>query len=270
MKISVLMSIYDKEKAEYLETALESIVNQTLKPDQFVIIEDGNISKELKQVLKKYKKKYPQMIEIYSLKEKVGLGRALKYGVLKCKNEYIARMDSDDIAPLYRLEEQSKILENNPKLDILGGYIEEYDEQMKELISIRKVPHTQGEISQFIKTQSPFNHGTVVIKKNAIIKSGNYNMVQLEDYDPWARMLLNGCKMANTDMILGKNRTGKEMYKRRSGIKQIKKILEIEKNLLKYKIINKRIYIVNIIVRSMFALIPTNFKKNFYKIIRKL
>lgn len=271
MKISVLMSVYYKEKSEYLNQALESIVNQTLKPAEIVIVKDGKISEELENILLKYKNKYEQLIEIYSLPNNVGLGKALKYGVEKCKFEYIARMDTDDIAPLYRLEEQAKILEKNPDIDILGGYIEEYDEQMKEIISLRKVPLTIEEIKKYIKFQSPFNHGTVIMKKDAVISAGNYNDIQLEDYDLWARMLINKCKMMNITLILGKNRTGNSMYKRRSGIKQIQKVIEIEKKLLSYKIINRYTCLKNIVLRSIIAVLPLKIKNIIYvNVIRKI
>lgn len=271
MKISVLMSVYYKEKSEYLDQALESIVNQTFKPAQIVIVKDGKIPEELEDILQKYKKEHHQIIDIYSLPYNIGLGEALKYGVDKCKFEYIARMDTDDISPLYRLEEQAKILQNNPDIDILGGYIEEYDEKMNKIISIRKVPLTKEEISTYIKFQSPFNHGTVIIKKEAIIKAGNYDNTQLEDYDLWARMLINKCEMMNINMILGKNRTGNSMYKRRSGLKQIKKVIEIEKKLLRYRIINKFTFLKNIVSRSIVAILPIKLKNIVYtNIIRKL
>lgn len=140
MEISVLMSIYEKEKPEYFRQALESIVNQALQAKQIVIIKDGKLTKELDEVLADFKSEFPDMIDIYALEKKVGLGEALKFGVHKCKYEYIARMDTDDIAVPERFLEQAKVLEENPELDILGGFIEEYDENMENLISVRKVP----------------------------------------------------------------------------------------------------------------------------------
>ena len=270
MKVSVLISIYYKEKPEYLDEALNSIVNQTLKPEQIVIVKDGKLTNELDFVLNKYKESYNKLIDIYELEKNMGLGNALNFGIEKCRNEYIARMDTDDIAPIYRLEEQAKIMEMNPDLDILGGYIEEYDEKMEKVLSIRTVPLTMEEIKNFIKTQCPFNHGSVMFKKQAVIKSGSYNDVKLEDYDLWARMLKNNCKMANIDIVLNKMRTGEELYKRRNGIGYVKKVIEIENKLLEYNIINKFEYIKNIFIRVNIALIPVKIKKWIYiNIIRK-
>lgn len=270
MEISVLMSVYDEEKPSYLEQALQSMINQTLPPKQIVIVKDGKLKQELEEVLEKYKKRFPKMIDIYSFVQNLGLGEALKFGLQKCKYEYIARMDTDDIAPLERFERQSEIFKQNPQLDLLGGYIEEYDEKMEKLVSIRKVPLTLAEIKKQIKTQSPFNHGTVIMRKQAVLKAGNYSKTKLEDYDLWARMLIGGCKMANTKEILGKNRTGNSMYARRSGIKQVKKILEMEKNLYTYQIIGFFTMLKNIGIRSIVALLPIQMKQFVYtKWIRK-
>ncbi len=269
INISVLMSVYYKEKPSYLKESIQSIINQTLQPNQIVIIKDGKLGKELEDILKEFKNKYTNLIDIYPLKENKGLGSALRYGVQKCKYEYIARMDTDDIAPLNRLEEQSKIL-NNSDIDILGGYIEECDENMKNVISIRKVPLESEEIKKYAKYQSPFNHGTVIIKKETLIKIGNYKPnIELEDYELWSRMIINNCKMKNIDKILGKFRTSKDMYKRRNGRKQIKKIIQIENILLDYKIINIFQYIYNILIRSILAITPVGIKKEIYKIIRR-
>lgn len=271
MKISVLMSVYKEEQAKYLDKAIESIIDQTQKPNQIVIIKDGKLTNELEEVIARYKNRFPKLIDIYELEKNSGLGVSLRYGIKKCKYEYVARMDTDDVAPKYRLEEQIRILKDDPSLDILGGYIEEYDENMKELISIRKVPLTLEKIQKHMKTKSPFNHGTVIMKRETVLRIGNYRNVKIEDYDLWARMLINGCKMANMDIVLGKNRTGKTMYKKRSGMKYIRKIVEIENKLLEYKIINKVTYIKNVIIRSAVAIVPVKLKKFLYKeIIRKI
>lgn len=271
MEISVLMSVHKKEKPEYLIESIESIINQTLMPKQIVIIKDGALSEELDDIVNIYKSKYYNLIDIYEIKESLGLGNALRFGIEKCKCEYIARMDADDVAPLYRFEKQVEVFDKNKELDILGGYIEEYDENMKSLESIRKVPLTLEEIKTYIKKQCPFNHGTVIMKKEAVIKSGNYSDVALEDYDLWARMLISGCNMQNMDIILGKNRAGKSLYKRRGGIKRIKKQIEIENRLLSYKIIDIPMYIKNVIFRISVSILPISIRKKIYiKIIRKI
>ena len=271
MDISVLMSVYYKEKSEYLEKAIESIINQTYKPKQIVVIKDGKLTEELDAVIDKYKNEYKELIDIFELRENNGLGLALKFGVEKCKCDYIARMDSDDISRKDRFEKQVQFLEKNKSIDILGGYIQEYDKTMKKETSIKKVPLENIDIYEKTKKQCPFNHGTVIFKKKSILKVGNYRNCKIEDYDLWVRMILNKMNMANIEDILVDYRTSYDMYKRRTGIKYLQGILEIEKQLLDNKIINKAQYLKNIISRTILAFIPAKIKMIIYpKLIRKL
>lgn len=271
MKISVLMSVYYKEKPQNLKEALDSLINQTIMPNQIVIVKDGKLTDELENILEDYEKEYSDLIEVYSKTKNMGLGQALKFGIEKCKYEYIARQDSDDISVKERFEKQISYLKEHKDIDVLGGYIEEYDENLEKFLSIRKVPLTNYEICKYIKKQCPFNHGTVIMKKDTVINVGNYNSVKLEDYDLWARMAKAKVKMENLPIILGKNRTGKTLYKKHGGRGRIKSIIEIENKLLKYGIINKMQCTINIIERSIVALMPIGIRKIIYtKIIRRI
>ena len=262
------MPIYEKEKEDNVKQAIESIIDQTFKPDEFVIVQDGIITNSLECLIETYKEKFPGMIKIVKVKEKSTLGKALAIGVKNCKNEYIARMDADDVAINTRLEKQVEILENNPEIDILGGIIEEYDENMEKKVGIRNVPIETESIRKFIKYQCPFNHSTVIFKKSTILKIGNYKDIPIEDYELWARMLKNNCVMKNCNEVLVKYRTSREMYKRRSGVKRIKDLIRIEKILLEYGIINRLQFTFNVFFRMLFAILPVNFKIIMYKLIR--
>lgn len=271
MDISVLMSVYYKEKPEYLDEAIKSIINQTYMPKQIVIIKDGQLTEKLNIVIDKYKNKYKELIDVFELKENMGLGFALRFGVEKCKCNYIARMDSDDISRKDRFEKQIQFLEQNKNIDILGGYIQEYDKTMKKEISIKKVPLNNFDIYNEIKVKNTFNHQTVIFKKKSVLEVGNYRNCKIEDYDLWIRMILNKMDMANIEDILVDYRTSHDMYKRRSGIKYLQGIFKIEKELLDNKIINKVQYLKNIISRTILAFIPARIKMIIYpKIIRKL
>ena len=102
-KYSVLMSLYIKEKPEYLEQSIDSMLNQTVKPDEIVIVEDGPLTDELLDVLKKYKNEHPRIFNIVKSKKNLGLGLALNLGLKNCKNELVARMDTDDISKQFRI-----------------------------------------------------------------------------------------------------------------------------------------------------------------------
>ncbi len=266
IEISVLMPVCNKEHKEYLKEALDSIINQTYKPKEIVIIQDGKLDESKAKLLKSYKQKYSNLINIFEIKKTKSLGVVLNYGVQKCKYEYIARMDADDISELDRFERQAKVLIKNPEIDILGGYINCYDEKMKKIVSTRKVPLTDKKIKKKVKKISPFNHGTVIIKKKKLIEIGNYKDLPIEDYELWGRFAINDTNLRNLDMALVKSRTSKDMYKRRSGFKYIKKVKVVQKLLMEYKIINRFEYYINISVRTIFALLPINLKQFLHKI----
>ena len=271
MKFSVLIPISNKEKPEYLKEAIESVIYQTQKPDQIVVIKDGELSKKLNEIIEIYKKQYPEMIDILELNKQSSLGMVLNEGIKVCKTTYIARMDSDDIARKDRFEKQLKYIQEHPDVDVLGGYIAEYDEKMEKVTSLRKVPLTQKEIYERITRQNPFNHSTVMLKKESVLEIGRYKDCPLEDYDLWIRMRLKNMKMANLPDVLVNYRTSFDMYKRRTGLRYLKGIIKIEKLLLKNKLINKFQYLKNVLVRTGLAFVPAKIKMFLYpRVIRKV
>ncbi len=263
MQFSVLISVYYKDNPQWLKEAIESVLNNTIKPTQIVLVVDGQISNELEQVLAQYK----QILDILRLEKNSGLGIALQQGLLKCKYPLVARMDSDDISLPNRFELQLKEFENNPNLTIVGGYIQEFDSRTREFIAVRKVPLTNKEIKKYVKTRSPFNHPTVMFKKEDILKVGNYQtFYQMEDYYLWARLVKANYQMKNIPEILLNFRTDKNMFARRGGYKYFKSNREVSKQMLKMKIINYPCYLFNITVRFITqVLMPNNIRIIFYK-----
>ena len=263
MPFSVLMSVYNKDNPQWLKQAIDSVLNNTVKPNQIVLVVDGQISNELEQVLTEYK----DSLDILRLEKNSGLGIALQQGLLKCKYPLVARMDSDDISLPNRFEIQLKEFENNPNLTIVGGYIQEFDSQTNEKTSIRKVPLEDNKIKQYIKTRSPFNHVTVMFKKEDVLKVGNYQtFYQIEDYYLWTRLVKENYQMKNISGILVNVRVDTKMFARRGGYKYFKSNKEISKQMLKMKIINYPYYLFNITVRFITqVLMPNNIRTLFYK-----
>ena len=263
MDFSVLMSVYYKDNPQWLKQAIDSVLNNTVKPSQIVLVVDGQIPNELEQVINEYR----DSLDILRLEKNSGLGIALQQGLLKCKYPLVARMDSDDISLPNRFELQLKEFENNPNLTIVGGYIQEFDSQTNEKTSIRKVPLEDTEIKQYLKTRSPFNHPTVMFKKEDILKVGNYQkFYQMEDYYLWARLVKANYQMKNISEILLNFRTDKNMFARRGSYKYFKSNKEVSKQMLKMKIINYPYYMFNIFVRFITqVLMPNNIRTLFYK-----
>lgn len=254
---SVLMSLYCKEKPEYLEECLESLLKQTCPAQQWVIVKDGPLGADLDRMLENYIDKYPNLITIVPIEENVGLGLALKTGIQSCKYEIIARMDTDDIAREDRFEKQLKEFMRKPNLDICGSHIKEFEGDINHILALRKVPLTQKDIVVYQKRRSAFNHMTVMYKKSSVLKAGNYEHAPLmEDDMLWTRMLLAGCKGKNIDDFLVWTRTGKEMIARRGGFAYFKKYKKSRKKIYKTGFISYWDYFYTIIVQFIVALVP--------------
>lgn len=245
-KYSVLMSIYKRENPEYLRLSINSILKQTVPPDEIIIVKDGMLTKELDAVLEGYSK-VNSIFNVIGYRENRGLGFALNYGLNHCRNELVARMDTDDIARPDRCEKQLKEFEKNSALGIIGGDIAEFVDLPSNVVAYRKVPTSDNEIKEYMKTRCPFNHVTVMFKKSAVIAAGNYqDWFWNEDYYLWIRMMKQGCIFANTGDVLVDVRTGIDMYSRRGGKKYFDSEIRLQKYMLKNKIIGLGTYLGNV------------------------
>lgn len=271
MKFSVLMSVYKNDKPEYLKESLDSIINQTVKPNEIVLVIDGPIPEDIENTIKEYEKK-ESIFKILRIKENSGLGNALREGLKECSYELVARMDADDICNLDRFEKQLKEFEKDPELSVIGGYIEEFIDIVDNKVSIREVPLKEEDVRKYIKSRCPLNHMTVMFKKEDVERCGSYMEWHYnEDYYLWLRMFLNNCKIRNIGEVLVHARVGKEMYQRRGGFPYFKQGLEIQKFMLKNKIIHLPRFIYNLIVRFVVQVLCPNSVRAFIykKFIRK-
>jgi len=233
---SVLMSIYINERPKNLEECLNSLITQTKIPSEIVIVKDGPLTKDLDIILENYKKNFPYLINIIELESNVGLGIALAHGLKHCKYELVARMDTDDIARNDRFERQLEYFNADKSLDIIGSHIIEFEEDVNNIVGKRTVPLNANEINQFAKRRNPFNHVTVMYKKDIVLSVGNYRKVSgigYEDYDLWIRLLISGANCKNIDDYLVYVRGGKDMYKRRGNRERLKTALTFRYNMFK-------------------------------------
>lgn len=213
---SVLLPIYYRENPQFLDLALESLEKQTLPATEIVLVKDGPLTDELDRVIDKYIKKLP--IKIFKLNTNRGLGEALSFGLLNCSYEYVARMDSDDICVPQRFEKQAKIFQENPKLDILGTYLQEFVNEPGDLKVTRKVPLDHQQIHSYTFYRCPFNHPSVMFRKSAVLSVGSYKkMPFFEDYYLWIRMAKGNCIFQNIGEVLLYFRIGNNMISRRHG-----------------------------------------------------
>lgn len=263
---SVLMSLYYKEGPEYLRKCLDSLFHQTAMPNEIVIVKDGPLTNELETVLDEFERKNPQMFTFVSLPKNCGLGIALSVGVPHCKNELVARMDTDDVCRQDRFELQLREFEKDPNLDICGSHILEFEGSTDNIVSKRRVPLVNEEIWKYQKRRDGFNHMTVMYKKSSVLKAGNYQSCMLmEDTYLWARMFLTGCKAKNVDDYLVYARVGKDMIKRRGGLAYFKKYKQGRKMVKETGYISWWDYYYTLAVQFVVALMPNALRSWVFK-----
>src|SRR5690348_1348881 len=118
MRLSILMSVYQRESPQFLREALESLATQTVPADEVVIVKDGPVGSDLDAAISSYREKLP--IACLQLEKNEGLGSALNAGLSKCGADLVARMDADDICACDRFEKQLAFFEQNPEADVVG------------------------------------------------------------------------------------------------------------------------------------------------------
>lgn len=210
-KYSVLMSLYKKENPEYLRIAIDSMLNQTVAPDEIVLVEDGPLTDGLYAVLDEY-----PMLHRIKNETNLGLGLALNVGLKECRNELVARMDTDDCSKPDRCEKQLQRFLEKPYLAIVGSHIDEFVDDISNVISQRIVPTTSEEIYKFAKKRSAFNHPTVMYSKTSVLENNGYaDLKRNQDVDLFGRMQFNGYKAENIDEALLWFRSSDELAKRR-------------------------------------------------------
>lgn len=225
---SVLMSVYHLNSPEELKQSIDSMLNQTIKAEQFVLVEDGPIADELSSVIEGYRVNNKSLFTLVKLSENQGLGKALDAGLLQCRNDLVARMDADDISLPERCEKLLKLFEANPKLAIAGTNINEFYDDPSKVVSSRVVPNDYKSICKFMKRRSPFNHSTVMFRKSEVLRCGGYGkMRRKQDLDLFARMINMDCYALNINESLLLFRSNEGNYKRRKSWEYCKSYIDV-------------------------------------------
>ncbi len=269
---SVLMSVYRKEKAEYLKQAMDSIWSQTIPTDDFVLVCDGPLNAELDTVIENMQAAHPGTLNVVRLEKNRGLGNALNIGIKECKHELVARMDSDDISRADRCERQLKVFQTHPDVSVVSGIVEEFTSVTDQIEARRVLPETQDQILAFAKKRNPFNHPCVMYKKSAVESTGGYqDFYLLEDYYLWIRMLQKGSTGYNLQEPLLWMRAGSDMYKRRAGWKYAKSQKALFKYMKDSGFISEGQYMKSTITRTASSLMPNGLREFAYKkVLRKV
>lgn len=268
---SVLMSVYYKEHPDYLRQSMQSIYDQTVPTDDFVLVCDGPLTPELDAVIADMQLQFGPRLNVCRLLKNGGLGKALNFGIGQCKNDLVARMDSDDVSRPDRCERQLAVFQDHPEYSLVSGIVEEFSDTITNVSVRRIVPENQDDIIAFAKKRNPFNHPCIMYKKSDVEAAGGYqDFYLLEDYYLWIRMLQQGFIGYNLQEPLLWMRAGSDMYKRRGGWKYV----QSQRNLFKYMaqtgFITGSQYQIQSAIRLIGAVVPNWLRAFLFKqILRK-
>lgn len=265
---SLVISVYQNDEPSFVVDALESVlIKQTCIPAEIVLVEDGPISSRLEHVVQDFERRFPSIIRVKSLPVNKGLGNALRVGLECTQYEIVARMDSDDICYPDRFQKQLAFLSCHHEVDIVGGQMTEFIESPENIVSRRIVPLTDEGIRSFMKSRCPFNHVTVMFRKQSVLKAGGYmDWFWNEDYYLWIRMALHGCVFANLSDDLVNCRTGFDQYARRGGIKYFNSERKLQRFMLQKRMISFLQYCFNVFSRFVIqVLMPNRIRGWFFK-----
>lgn len=264
-RFSVLMSVYKNDDYGTFKIALDSILDQTIKPTQVVIMLDGPVSEDILHFLANNNN---PLIEYYSLEKNVGLAKALNIGLSYCTEEIVARMDADDYSYPTRFEQTLPFLNDN--LSLLGADYDIYDELLVNKIGTRKLPEESDVLKNFARTRTPFNHPTALLRKKDILSVGGYpdDIGRFEDWGLALRLLKSGYNIGNRAVTVLKFRGGEGMVSRRSGWSYAKEELVALKKMYSAGLIPFSILILNIFIRTPLRLLPVNLVKKLYSVLQ--
>ena len=223
--VTVLMPVYNGEK--YLEEAIKSILNQTLRDFEFLIIDDGSTDKSA-QIIKSFN---DPRIRLERNKTNLGLIATLNKGLGLSKGKYIARMDCDDMSLPKRLSVQVNFMEKHPEIGVCGSWIKVIGLRKK---FINKYFQKHEELKANLLFSTSFAHPSVIIRKELIDK---YNLEydeqykHAEDYELWSR-IVEYAKMSNISKVLLYYRMHSESVSKKNSSEQVENSNKIRRGLL--------------------------------------
>lgn len=266
---SVLMSVYQKEKAEFLRASMDSMWNQTVKTNDFVLVCDGPLTETLENVIEEMTVSHPE-INVIRLKKNSGLGNALNEGLKHCKNDLVARMDSDDISLPQRCEVELKAFMTHSDIDICSGTILEFQGEPGNVVGKRVLPAENSKIRDYSRKRNPFNHVAVMFSKKAVEAAGGYveTFHLFEDYYLWIRMLQNGARGWNVEEPIVYVRMSDDAYMRRGGIAYTREMLRFHQWIYSTGWSSKADFMTGAIPHMIVCIMPNEVRRAVYKRLR--
>lgn len=265
---SVLLSLYARERADWLAASLHSLCVQSLLADEVVLVLDGPIGAELQQVIDDFQTRLP--LVLVPLAQNMGLGRALNQGLKHCRHEWVMRMDTDDISHPQRFAYQWTYIQQHPQTDLLSSQIAEFSTDPAHPDRIRHVPLTLPDIRRYARWRNPINHMAAAYRKSAVLAAGGYcHHPGMEDYNLWLRMLAQGQIVHNLADILVYARAGADLYQRRRGYYYVQSEWQLLQ--LKRRLRTQPVWAAFgcFVLRSSSRLLPARWLRPVYQYLRR-
>ena len=261
---TVLMCVYKYDDINLFEKAVKSVYSNTVKPDYFILIIDGPIPKTLDNKVMYLSRAHN--FKIYRLNKNLGLPKALNFGLSKIKTKWVFRADADDINHPDRFISQIRFLNDNPKVDLLGTFVNEIDEN-GIFFSKKRLPLDFLSIKKYIKFRNPFNHNTVAYKLKCVFEAGGYpNIIFKEDYALWILLISLGYNCQNISNTTVSATTGNRFFDRRGGLNYISSEFSIQKLLVDTRLSNPFLSCAVFIARTLIFILPSFFRALVYKL----
>lgn len=269
-KVSVVMACY-REPLEYVKTAVDSILNQTYKDFEFLIILNDANNRELYDFLQDLSKR-DNKVKLFISNFNLGIASRFIYADLYAKGDYIAIMDADDIAFPDRIEKQVEILEKNIA-DVVSGWIEEFDDENKDnvVIGIRKIPEKHEDILKFAKRRNPINDPTTMFKRQCLYALKGTSILNHFglDYMIWVKLMKEGCRFYNIQEPILRFRFNRKTYMRRRGLGIFCDEWKVLRFMKDIDFLNKKEYYFNLLTRFTARVLLSPFITYIYAILRR-
>jgi glycosyltransferase involved in cell wall biosynthesis len=271
VEYSVLMPVYFKDNPKWLRIAIDSMLTQTLPPSEFVIVKDGEITSELNCVLNEYERGRPELFKIIGFEKNRGVGLASRFGAESCTFDYIARMDADDYCVPTRIEKQFECFRENKKLGAVGCLVDEFIGAADNIVARVILPSEHKDIVKYAKKRCPVRHSALLMKKEALVNSGNYSDIRIgEDYNIVVKLIMHGYEIYNVPKVFVLMRINSEFFKRRGGIKFLKNIYKLKRHFREIGFYSRFDFLRSFVPHLLVCLMP-NFLRDFVyrKFLRK-
>ncbi|MET0861301.1 MAG: glycosyltransferase [Microbacterium sp.] len=262
---SLLLPVYGKDDPDHFARAFASSVDgQSVPPTEVVLVEDGELTDALRSAVSAAVATSTVPVRQVRIGTRSGLANALSVGLAACSHDIVARMDADDISLSSRFERQlAKMAEG---FDLVGTGMFEFADDSSVVVGRRTPPVGAEAIASYARFHDPFNHPTVMYRRDAVNAAGGYEEIGLmEDYWLFARMIHSGARVDNIADPLVMYRVGAGAYARRGGVQQFRAEWDLQHALRKSGFTSRLQFARNLVVRGLYRFVPVGIRKTLYR-----